>query len=159
MHEERRNLDSRDVDGRDLDGRNLDSHPGTWTAGVWSTATTTWMPNAPQHAGTAASWIVAIRPSPDTTYNFDTNASPPDAVTPRWSSLYPAEQYSSCPQAVMGLSYDWTSMTTLVNNMSPNGSTNQAIGLQLGWLSLVGGGPFTMPPLKPATITRRSSSC
>ena len=22
---------------------------------------------------------------PDTTYNFDTNASPPDPVTPRWS--------------------------------------------------------------------------
>lgn len=48
----------------------------------------------------------------------------------------------------MGLSYDWASMTTLVNNMSPGGSTNQGLGLQLGWLSLVGGGPFTMPPLE-----------
>ena len=40
-------------------------------------------------------------------------------------------------------------MNTLVNNMSPAGNTNQAIGLQLGWLSLVGGGPFTVPPMDP----------
>jgi von Willebrand factor type A domain len=37
-------------------------------------------------------------------------------------------------------------MTTLVNNMSPGGNTNQAIGLALGWMSLVGGGPFPTPP-------------
>jgi hypothetical protein len=30
--------------------------------------------------------------------------------------------------------------------MTPNGNTNQAIGLQLGWQSLVGGGPFPTPP-------------
>jgi hypothetical protein len=45
----------------------------------------------------------------------------------------------------MGLSYDWTSMKSLVSNMKPAGSTNQAIGLQLGWMSLTGGGPFTVP--------------
>ena len=38
-------------------------------------------------------------------------------------------------------------MTTLVNSMTPNGNTNQAIGLQLGWQSLVGGGPFPAPPV------------
>jgi hypothetical protein len=63
------------------------------------------------------------------------------------ASLYPAEQYSSCPNAaVMALNYNWSAMTTLVNSMSPNGNTNQAIGLQLGWQSLVGGGPFPAPP-------------
>ena len=40
-------------------------------------------------------------------------------------------------------------MNTLVDNMSPNGNTNQAIGLQLGWMSLVGGGPFTVPAMDP----------
>jgi hypothetical protein len=40
-------------------------------------------------------------------------------------------------------------MTSLVNAMSPNGNTNQAIGLQLGWMSLVGGGPFTVPAMTP----------
>jgi Flp pilus assembly protein TadG len=131
--------------------------PGTWTAGIWSTATTKWVPN--NHStwtGCVMDRGYPMSPSklsglsgPDLTYNFDTNVSPPDLVTPRMSSLYVAEQYSSCPQAaVMGLNYDWASMTSLVNSMSPNGSTNQGLGLQLGWLSLVGGGPFTMPPLE-----------
>ena len=62
--------------------------------------------------------------------------------------MYSAEQYSSCPQALMALNYNWSAMTTLVNNMSPGGNTNQAIGLQLGWQSLVGGGPFGTVPAK-----------
>ena len=40
-------------------------------------------------------------------------------------------------------------MNTLVDNMSPAGNTNQAIGLQVGWLSLVGGGPFPVVPKVP----------
>jgi hypothetical protein len=85
---------------------------------------------------------------PDLTYNYDTNADAPDPVTPRWSSLYPAEQYGSCPRAVKPLSNDWSGMNSLVDAMSPAGNTNQAIGLQLGWASLVGGGPFPAPPPK-----------
>ncbi|MDI3467975.1 MAG: hypothetical protein OJF62_000038 [Pseudolabrys sp.] len=77
--------------------------------------------------------------------NYDTNVSPPVAGTA--ATLYPAEQYGSCPSAsVMGLSYNWSGMATEIDNMSPNGSTNQNIGLQLGWMSLVGGGPFPTPP-------------
>jgi hypothetical protein len=49
----------------------------------------------------------------------------------------------------MGLSYNWSAMKSLVTNMSPNGSTNQNIGLQLGWMSLTGGGPFAMPAEDP----------
>jgi Flp pilus assembly protein TadG len=79
--------------------------------------------------------------------NYDTNVVAPS--TGNTATLFSAEQYSSCPQAAMGLSYDWSSMTTLVNNMSPNGNTNQAIGLALGWMSLVGGGPFTVPAMDP----------
>jgi Flp pilus assembly protein TadG len=77
--------------------------------------------------------------------NTDTNVATPNiAVT---DTLFPAEQYSSCPAAaVMALNYDWTGMSNLVNTMSPNGNTNQAVGLQLGWMSLVGGGPFPAPP-------------
>jgi hypothetical protein len=40
-------------------------------------------------------------------------------------------------------------MTSLINNLSPVGNTNQGLGLQLGWLSIVGGGPFTMPAKDP----------
>jgi hypothetical protein len=79
--------------------------------------------------------------------NYDTNVvAPTTSIT---ATLFSAEQYSSCPQAVMGLSYDWTSMKSLVNNMTPAGNTNQAIGLQVGWMSLTGGGPFTAPAEDP----------
>jgi len=117
---------------------------GTWTSGVWHGAS--WTPK--NHNTWNGCVMDRGNPSgPDTVNNYDTNVATPSAGIP--SSLYPAEQYSTCPQAVMGLNYNWSSMTTLVNNMSPNGSTDQAIGLQLGWLSLVGGGPFTAPALDP----------
>ena len=151
---------------------------GTWVAGVWTATPYVWTPGAwtpatfTANIWTPYTWTPADHstwngcvmdrgypndPStlnglsgPDTTYNFDTTADPPDPVTPRWSSLYPAEQYGSCPQAVKGLSYDWPGMSSLIDAMSPNGNTNQAIGLQVGWASLVGGGPFSVPPLDPA---------
>ena len=117
---------------------------GTWTSGVWTKATWT-----PDNHNTWNGCVVDRGNSsgPDTTGNYDTNAVAPSTTIA--STLYPAEQYSSCPQAVMGLSYDWSAMNSLVDNMSPAGSTNQAIGLQLGWLSLVGGGPFTVPAMDP----------
>jgi hypothetical protein len=79
--------------------------------------------------------------------NYDTNITAPDSSIN--ATLYAAEQYSSCPQAIMGLSYSWSAMTTEVNSMSAAGNTNQAIGLQLGWMSLFGGGPFSMPAEDP----------
>jgi Flp pilus assembly protein TadG len=133
------------------------SHGGTWTVNTWTsyngvwTVTGTWKPRT--HNATNWNGCVMDRGNwddPDTTYNFDTNAEAPDPVTPRWSSLYPAEQYGSCPKAVKGLSYEWDNMKTLVDSMTPNGNTNQAIGLQVGWMSLVGGGPFTVPDMDPA---------
>jgi len=82
--------------------------------------------------------------------DYDTNANAPGASAP---SKFPAEQYGSCAQAVMPLSYNWTAMTTLVSNMSPGGNTNQAIGLAHGWMSLVGGGPYPTPPAKDPNYT------
>ena len=78
--------------------------------------------------------------------NYDTNADAPGSSSP---SKFPAVDYSDCPQEALGLGYNWTSMISLVNSMSPNGNTNQNIGLALGWMSLVGGGPFTVPPVDP----------
>jgi Flp pilus assembly protein TadG len=86
-------------------------------------------------------------PSPGpSTLNTDTNVTQPTASNA--DTLFPAEQYQYCPAAgVMALSYNWSGMTSLVNSMVANGNTNQAIGLQLGWQSLVGGGPFPAPPV------------
>jgi len=50
---------------------------------------------------------------------------------------------------MMGLSYNWTAMNSLVDSMQPNGSTNQPIGLVWGWQSLVGGGPLAAPAKDP----------
>jgi hypothetical protein len=64
---------------------------------------------------------------------------------------FSAEQYSACPQPMMGLTYDWTALNNLVTNMVANGSTNQPIGLAWGWQSLIGGGPFpAAPAMDPA---------
>ena len=48
---------------------------------------------------------------------------------------------------MMGLSYDWTTMSSLVDQMFPNGNTNQPVGLVWGWQSLVGGGPLSAPTM------------
>ena len=53
---------------------------------------------------------------------------------------------------MMPLSYNWTDMKNLVNGMTADGSTNQNIGLVLGWQSLVGGGPFPTPPAKDSNF-------
>jgi Flp pilus assembly protein TadG len=113
------------------------------SGGTWTPAT--WTPN--KHS----TWNGCVMDRGDSSGpdagNYDTNVAAPSASTP--ATLFPAEQYGTCPQAAMGLSYDWTTMTTLVNNMVAGGSTNQAIGLALGWMSLVGGGPFAAPPMDP----------
>jgi hypothetical protein len=40
-------------------------------------------------------------------------------------------------------------MTSLVDEMHPDGNTNQPIGLVWAWQSLVGGGPLSAPPMDP----------
>ena len=55
-------------------------------------------------------------PLPDGSTDYDQSAAAPDPnVT---NSKFPAEQYSACPQAMLGLSYDWTAMKDLVDNMA-----------------------------------------
>ena len=79
---------------------------------------------------------------------YDENVAPPVAGTTQ--SFYPAEQYDFCPLHMKELGYDWTAMSSLVDLMYPNGSTNQPIGLVWGWQSLVGGGPFPPAPAMDA---------
>lgn len=86
----------------------------------------------------------ATAPSPN---NYDENVTQP--VTGNAATLYPAFQAPSCPQAAMGLNYNWSAMTSLVNNLSPGGSSDQPIGLVWGWQTLVGGGPFAAPAMDP----------
>jgi Flp pilus assembly protein TadG len=97
----------------------------------------TWTPN--DHS----TWNGCIT---DRDQNYDTlNTTPMTGGT-----LFPAEQYSACPTAaVLGQTYDWTALNNVVDSMTANGNTNQAIGLALGWQSLSQGAPFSAPPLDP----------
>ena len=111
----------------------------TWTGSNWTSSCT-------PKSHTTWNGCVTDRNKtqvPSTTYDYDQSAQNPDPATP--DSLFVAEQYGSCPVAMMGLSYDWTGMNNLVDSMQPNGNTNQPIGLVWGWQSLVGGGPLTAP--------------
>jgi hypothetical protein len=46
------------------------------------------------------------------------------------------------------MTYDWTALTNKVTALSPNGNTNQGIGLQWGWQTLTSS-PFTIPAKDP----------
>ena len=154
------NLDPANYAANWIDWTDWDANNGTctgggsgghgWGGGVGggrykSSCSGTWTPaNHDTWNGCIVDRGDASAPNPA---NYDTNVVPP--ITSITATLFSAEQYSSCPQAAMGLSYDWPTMTTLVNNMYPAGNTNQAIGLALGWMSLTGGGPFVAPAMDP----------
>lgn len=134
-----------------IDWTDWNANNGTCSRGyatTQSSCTGTWSPAA--HStwnGCVTDRGLPAPTSAPSSQNYDANVTAP--ATGNVGTLFPAEQYSSCPLQLKGLSYDWTSMNTLVNQMSPNGNTNQAIGLAWGWLSLVGGGPLTAPAMDP----------
>src|ERR1700733_196231 len=47
----------------------------------------------------------------------------PAPVPSNPSTLFPAEQWSACPVALMPLSYDWTALKSKIGTMAPNGNT------------------------------------
>jgi Flp pilus assembly protein TadG len=114
---------------------------GTWTAGVWTGPT--WTPKS------HSTWNGCVVDRGDwsgpSSGNYDTNIVAPTTGVP--ATRYAPENYSSCPQAAMAMSYNWTAMNSLVNSMSPNGNTNQSIGLQLGWMSLTTNAPLPAPAM------------
>src|SRR5262249_40376488 len=55
-------------------------------------------------------------PNAPSSLNTDTNVTAP--VAGNLPTMFPAEQYGSCTQAAMPLSYNWSAMTTVVNNMA-----------------------------------------
>ena len=95
-----------------------------------------------------ATWTGCIT---DRDQNYDTLNAAPNAATP--ASLFPLDSYSACPTKMTGLSYDWTALNNRVNQMVPNGLTNQSIGLAWAWQSLTQS-PFVIPPKQPAVDYR-----
>ena len=81
--------------------------------------------------------------------DYDVKNTTPTPSTP--STLYPAEQANDCPAKMMGLSYDWTALKNKVDELQPNGMTNQPIGLAWAWMALTQGAPLS-PPAKTADM-------
>jgi Flp pilus assembly protein TadG len=79
----------------------------------------------------------------DRDQNYDIQSTAPVASNP--STLFVAEEYNACPVQLMPLSYDWTALKAKIDTMTPNGNTNQAIGLAWGWLSLNQTSPLNAP--------------
>ena len=100
--------------------------------------TTTWVPD--DHD----TWNGCVT---DRDQNYDIQSTAP--VTSNPSTLFVAEQYNACPVQLMPLSYDWTALKAKIDTMTPNGNTNQAIGLAWGWLSLNQTSPLNAPAEDP----------
>lgn len=79
----------------------------------------------------------------DRDQNYDTTATAPTAN----ATYFPAENYDDCPVSLMGLSNNWTALNAKITSMTGQGSTNQTIGLQWGFQSLVGTSPLTVPAM------------
>jgi Flp pilus assembly protein TadG len=78
---------------------------------------------------------------------YDTLDTAP--VTSNRYTLFPAEQWSSCPVQLMPLSYDWLALKNMIGTMTPNGNTNQAIGMAWAWQSLASTTPLNAPAKDP----------
>jgi Flp pilus assembly protein TadG len=76
-----------------------------------------------------------------------TSSGPDVLVTAPTTSAnyYPADQSSYCPQQIAPLSYDWSSLKSTINAMTPNGGTNQPVGLVWAWQTLQQTSPMNAP--------------
>jgi len=95
----------------------------------------------------------------DRDQDYDTKNTAPTASNT--STLFPAEEYVSgnekyCKannnpylQPIMPLSYNWSNLKGLIDDMQPTGNTNQGIGLAWAWMTLGAGVPFSAPAKDP----------
>jgi Flp pilus assembly protein TadG len=125
--------------------------PATWTTGVWTPAT--WTPAT----WTQATWTPATWTPNRSTWNgcvtdrdqsYDTdNTTPIAGDTSNPSTLFVPEQYSDCPVPLLPMTYNWDTLNTKVDAMTPDGNTNQTIGLQWAWQSLTSTDPLNAPAI------------
>jgi Flp pilus assembly protein TadG len=78
----------------------------------------------------------------DRDQSYDVTSAAPSATV----TDFPADQDAQCPPAkILPLTYNWSSVYNTINQMTPAGTTNQTIGLQWGWLSLLQQSPLNAP--------------
>jgi hypothetical protein len=82
----------------------------------------------------------------DRTQPYDTKNTAPATATPE--TLFPAENYSQCPEKMMELSYDWDALKKKIDDLEPVGNTNQGIGIAWAYQTLTAA-PFVIPAKDP----------
>lgn len=79
--------------------------------------------------------------------DHDQKNTVPNPLNPE--TLYDAENYADCPVPMIGMTSVFSKKQDLLNKidaMTPEGNTNQAIGVQLAWMThTIGQGPFPAP--------------
>jgi hypothetical protein len=117
---------------------------GCWTSsGSSGNYTHTWTTN------NKSTWTGCVT---DRAQDYDTRNTTP--VSGNVPTMMVAENSPACVQApLMGLSYNWTTLSNEVDSMVAAGSTNQTIGLAWGWQAQSSGAPLSAPPL-PANTQR-----
>jgi Flp pilus assembly protein TadG len=109
-----------------------------WTHGMSCWGSWCWTGSAWLNTSDHSSWNGCVT---DRDQDYDTTADAPTNV----ATNFPTEQYAYCPVELMPLTYDWTALNQRLNDMTPNGNTNQTIGLQWGFQSLKTNSPLTVP--------------
>jgi Flp pilus assembly protein TadG len=93
-------------------------------------------------AGNKNAWSGCVT---DRTQPYDVQNTAPTST----ATDFPAQIYAECPQALLPLTYSWSTVNNEINNMSPNGGTNQPIGLFWAWWTLQTTAPFAAPAKDP----------
>jgi Flp pilus assembly protein TadG len=79
----------------------------------------------------------------DRDQDYDTKNTTP---TTDYRTKFYAEQYNACPAQLLPLTTDIATAKAKVDELTPNGGTNQPIGIAWGWQSLTQGAPLNAPP-------------
>jgi Flp pilus assembly protein TadG len=123
------------------DWRNVPADPSATPAA--DSTLTKYAATNPSDSAANGGWTGCVN---DRDQNFDTtNDAMTGSGTP--SKLPYAEQWSDClPAIITPMSNQWSNLKTQINNMTPSGNTNQAVGLFWGWQTLnTSNDPFKAP--------------
>ena len=88
----------------------------------------------------------------DRDQDYDTKNTTPTSDS---HTKFYAEQYNACPAQLLPLTTDFTAAKNKVDSLSPNGGTNQPIGIAWGWQSLTQGAPLNAPAEDPNYTYKR----
>ncbi|MDQ0471178.1 pilus assembly protein TadG-related protein [Labrys wisconsinensis] len=126
----------------------------TASGGTWSNycSNRTYTTQSTCLAGASPAWTVSHATWNGCVTDRDQDNDTTDVVPSAGvaSTLFPADpQITYCPASLMALSNDWTALNAKVGAMVAVGGTNQTIGLQWGYQSLLAGSPLAVPAKDP----------